>query len=521
MSARLYQHLLDISASLAKAGVPPLSPFWKGEAKRFYLHKTAKTFVGMIGRAGDKTRTAVEEAICETIFGDFQIAPGERHFFTHVAENIEEARKSLSILESYLRILRIPFTRSGETIELQTMPRGFKVLACRVGAVSGYRCIGFSCDEIDKWADEGSDPAAEVVASIRAMTATHPNARGRLISSPMAVGSYFHTAWSLGNTDTQITAHAPSWVANPSITEERTRELESDDRIWKREYAAIPSAGSSDALDPEEVQAAIREVKVTSGGRPIVVIDSSSGRNDGFSYAVARYVREGTRPVVQLSKIGAFEGRFAKSMTFDDVMKFIAELAKSVNGWVIGDQYLAYAIESALRSHGVVFLERPWTLPEKVEALATLRRLLREKALVIEPGEQGTAMGREMVSLREVLTAAKTFTVQARRTGRGHSDRAALALLAARAVASGDLWAPTELMAEGTRRERQPYRPIRTAFEDFGGLSGFTERPTHTVVPGSPGGQPRVVSLPSAPSPGRGWGGGGGFGGRGGGDFGF
>ncbi len=63
-------------------------------------------------------------AIAEVLAGAFIFPPGERHYFTHISENKDEAAKTLRVLEQYLRILQVPFSRSGDTIELDEMPRG-------------------------------------------------------------------------------------------------------------------------------------------------------------------------------------------------------------------------------------------------------------------------------------------------------------------------------------------------------------------------------------------------------------
>jgi hypothetical protein len=248
VSAEILATLLRISDQLAAAGVPPISDYWRGEADRFYLHPTARLLVECVGRGGDKSRNSTIDAIAEVLAGDFRIPLGERHYFTHISENRDEAAKTLAILESYLRILRVPFARSGDTIELTAMPRGFKVLAARVGAVSGWRCIGWTADEAAKWDDDGADPSAEVIASIKAMSVTHPGARGRMISSPLAKVGHFYEIWSQGDTGDQIAGQAPSWIANPSITEEQTHKLERDPKKHAREYGAIPADATEDAL---------------------------------------------------------------------------------------------------------------------------------------------------------------------------------------------------------------------------------------------------------------------------------
>jgi hypothetical protein len=249
MTAAVLDALLNVvDAALEQASVPPISPYWRAEAERFYGHESALLLVEMVGRGGDKSRTSTKMAIAEVLAGDFAIPRGERHYFTHVAENRDEAAKTLGVLENYLKILRVKFSRAGDTIELADMPRGFKVLACRIGAVSGWRCIGWTADECAKWNNDGADPSAEVIASIRAMTVTHPKARGRMFSSPLGILGNFYDTWALGQTHEQVAGHAATWLANPSVTEEHTRKLERNERKWKREYAAIPTQETDESM---------------------------------------------------------------------------------------------------------------------------------------------------------------------------------------------------------------------------------------------------------------------------------
>jgi hypothetical protein len=493
MSERLLSTLRGVERDLGAAGVPALSDYWRGEVERFYSHPTAKLLVEMVGRGGDKSRTSAVTAIVETLAGDFNIPPGERHYYSHVSENKDEAAKTLGVLEGYLKILGIGHARAGDTIELSTLPRGFKVLAARVGAVSGWRCFGWTADEAAKWDDEGSDPCQEIIASIRAMTATHPTARGRMISSPTGASGYFYDTWSAGDGYAQLAGHAPSWVGNAAITEALTHELEPHEPTWRREYGAVASSGNSAGLSADDV--AVMARKLESGafglGAPVMLIDSSSGRGDGWAFCCIRHVRDGSRRVLYVDYLGAFEGRFSESVSFDAVVAHVADLAKR-NGAtrVFGDQYESYSLESGFARHGLAFIEKRWEQPSKIEALSTLRRLLKERTVAVEPGEQADLLKRELVSLREVLLPSKVFTVAARRTGKGHSDRASLMLMAARLVAEGELHGtlgdPTLIPSSAGPSPNSPRAiPLRAGggFQDWGPLLGGPGRPAAEPLP--------------------------------------
>ncbi len=286
----IFSTLTGISTTLERSGVPPLSPYWRCQAERFYQHPTARLMVECVGRGGDKSRTSTLMAIAEVLAGDFRVPPGERHYFTHISENRDEAAKTLAIIESYLRILHVAFTRAGDTIELAELPRGFKVLACRVGAVSGWRCIGWTADEAAKWDDQGADPAGEIIASVKAMSVTHPTARGRMFSSPLATLGHFYENWHAGDTADQLAGQAASWIANPSITEEQTRKLERDPIKHLREYGAVPTEGSEESLFDAALldraqRATVGNVAPETGVEYVAAMDPSLGRN-AWTFAI-------------------------------------------------------------------------------------------------------------------------------------------------------------------------------------------------------------------------------------------
>lgn len=241
--------LRQLDARLVAAGVHPIGPWWWAQLERFYSG-SAPLLVEMVGRGGDKSRTSVKMALAETLYGDFTIPKGEVHYFTHVSESLDEAKKTLGILRQYLTILGEAHTTEGGamTLQLQRMPRGFKVLACRVGAVSGWRCFGWTGDECAKWNNEGVDPSAEVITSIKAMTVTHPGARGRMLSSPLGRMGFFFEEWAGGDTADRQVGRATSWEANPGVTEEHTHKLEQNLAKWRREYGAEPMEGDEEGL---------------------------------------------------------------------------------------------------------------------------------------------------------------------------------------------------------------------------------------------------------------------------------
>lgn len=257
-----FESLTALDAQLAAKGHPPLTPWWESTLARFYAHPTARTLLARVGRGGAKSHTSTKISLNETLFGDWKVPPGERHLWAFVSLSKDEAAQRLTLIERFLLDLGVGFDRKGDEIHLRDLPRGWRVMAAQVGAVSGFRCFGRSLDELAKWRNsDGANPAGEVSASTAAMMVTHPGARSLLISSPLGTLDHHAERIDLGDTADQLTAHAPSWIANPDgITEEQTRQLEPSHRVWLREYAAIPQSQMGSAFDPDLVNEAFRSL---------------------------------------------------------------------------------------------------------------------------------------------------------------------------------------------------------------------------------------------------------------------
>ena len=256
--AATIETLRHMDRLLAAEGIPPLTRWWDPTLEAFLTHATARTLAAEVGRAGAKSHTVTKCAANEVLFGDWEVPPGERHYFALVSENKSEAFQRLRLLEKILSALHIPYERRGDEIALVDRPPGFRVFASDIGAVSGFRCVGFACDEVAKWPSEGSDPADEIVASLRAMTITHRAAREFIVSSPVGKTGFRYDLCR--STDIRVfSVNAPSWVANPdAITEEETHRRESEPRVHAREYGAQPQDARLAAFPAEAIARAFR-----------------------------------------------------------------------------------------------------------------------------------------------------------------------------------------------------------------------------------------------------------------------
>ena len=284
-----FESLLELDGALVAADHHPLTPWWRAQMRRFYEHPTARTFVAQVGRGGIKSHTSAKVALNETLFGDWRVPPGETHFWAFVSRSKDEASQRLQLLEQFLRDLHVPFDSDGDQIVLRDEPRGFRVFGCSIGAVSGFRSFGYSADELSKWSVEGVNPSEEVCVSLNAMSVTHPGARQLLVSSAFGMLDYHFDRHAEGDKRDQLVANAPTWVANPSVSQEQTRRLERNPKIWAREYAAQPQAGASSAFDANAIAESFCPRDTTARrDRRIIVLDPSSGRKDSWTWGRLR-----------------------------------------------------------------------------------------------------------------------------------------------------------------------------------------------------------------------------------------
>ncbi len=486
-----FETLRAIDQKLAAAGQYPLPDYWLTQAQRLYTHPTADTLVARCGRGSVKSGFGSRVAVNEVLCGGFVVPEGEIHYWFDVSENKAEAAQRLRQYETQLTILGVPFERRGDEITIPHLRRGMMVRAFEVGRLSGWRAIGCRSDELAKCsADPALDsPASEVLASIQAMMVTHTKHRPKLLllSSPMGLLDEHAARYDRGDTADQITCFGESWVCNPAVGKEETRRREPDERIWRREYAAIPQANASNAFDPDAVARAFRRIRVEHAlGRPFCVVDASSGGGDAFTWAIAqwvvpmsdgyvpRYLEQrvprrvrladgsihfdqsdlisdwvrdtngdpipnpdwsedtGAPPVLLFGEVQAVEGRFAGSVAGSNIVRKIAlDCRRARTRTIVGDQREAFFLGSEFKRFEMRFHPLTWNNANKIESVTRVKRLFAEDAIVLPPGDDKTKA--ELLSYRERITQSGAITY----SGRGHDDRVALLITAALAELEG------------------------------------------------------------------------------------
>jgi hypothetical protein len=266
---------------LSAAGWPRTSPWWQERVQGF-LEGSKRQAVFRVGRRGGKTTTMCRMGLVLTLWGGHVVPPGDIGWLVVVSLKREFAEDVVQVMTRILDAVGIrhdPLQGDARGMRIPGTRYGIRVLTASVGGVVSMTTVCAICDEIARWKDSETlvNPATQVLASLRPTMATQPKARMVLISSPLGLLDAHAAEFERGNTDHQMVAHAPTWIANPTLTEEWTRADEPNEDMWRREYAAIPIEGLvSSLISPASIDACTRK------GGPVTV-----PREEGVSYVAA------------------------------------------------------------------------------------------------------------------------------------------------------------------------------------------------------------------------------------------
>lgn len=388
-----------MNRALVAAGFPPTSPWWREQIGRFFGGRRRR-WVIRAGRRAGKSSTLARLAVAWALWGAWSVPPGDIAVVPFVSVDRDEAAARLRTIAAILRVLGVTFDERGDELELAgARPVLFRVATCSSKGTVGFTSIACFGDEVARWEarDTAANPAAEVIASLGPTLATQPHGFMVLSSSPWSTDDWHAQQFDKGDTEHQLVSFAPTWVANPSpeTTEEATRALEPDERIWQREYAAEPGETVSLALDAVDLAACFGRSARGERTRGFLAIDASSLRGDAFAWVAGRETDEGELDVCEADGI---EGKELRQVSMADV---VARVAARANAWgtttIYGDQREEAGLKSLFAEHQIHLEIIPWTESSKDGAFQALRRLMREQRLCLP----------EHVKLRRELSSVK------------------------------------------------------------------------------------------------------------------
>jgi hypothetical protein len=470
---------------LTSHAFPATSPWWREQTARF-VRSARRRWVVRAGRRAGKSSTLCRLAVGWALWGGWQVPPGDTAVIAFVSIDRGEASARLKTIAAILRALGVAFDERGDELELRDRRLVFRVVTSSIRGAVGFTSVAVFGDEVARWEnrEQSANPAKEVVGSLAPTLATQRAGFMVLSSSPWSTEDFHCEAFDRGDTAHQVTSFAPTWIANPTITEEQSHELEPDPRVWRREYAAEPSAALSAALDPEAIRDAHRPMPegLVMSTRALG-LDFSAGRGDACVWLAGAWGWEpgaeppylagrasvyterdglipywepildadgkqipnpqftGGQPLFVVSTINHVVGAFWQRLPSHEL---VGRIAADARAWgtshVFGDQHSSYLLPDMFGGLGLGFSSIAWTNPLKVQAVGRLRRWLRDRQLILPPPTSSPAaerLYRELLAFRERLTPSGAVTFQA--AGGQHDDHVAALLTLAMADALGTL----------------------------------------------------------------------------------
>lgn len=425
-----FEKLLQLDAKLREASFPDMSPWWRQAFGDFY--KSGKRqLVLRVGRRGGKSSSLCRVAVSEALWGDHRVPAGDIGVVAIVSVNKPQAAERIRTIEAILKAIKVPHKRTGDVIELQHKPVKFEVMAATTLAAVGFTAICVICDEVALWRDQdgSANPAERILGFLRPTLMTMPNGKMFLSSSPFSTLDSHHKAFIEGDTARSMVRYAPTWEANPTLTEAATHVEEPDAIEWQRQYAAIPmSAGSLCFFDPVAIERAVDTdliLPLSPRAGDIVTAGGDFGfRSDSSALAVA-YRRGETYWPAELLELRPQPDEPLKPSvvvkTFSDVLK--------THGcsYLCADGHYRQSISEHLETENLHFTIAPEGAKGNQEVYVRFRRLLLDGQIKLPKHE------RLLDQLKQVTsqpTAGGAISIKQPRTSGGHGDLVSSLVLA-------------------------------------------------------------------------------------------
>jgi hypothetical protein len=403
------ERLWMVDEGLVRCGFPPTSPWWRAEIERFIRALAAgddrrmRRWVIRAGRRAGKSSTLARLAVVWAMVGPWSVPRGDIGVVAFVSVSKDEAGARMRTIAAILDALKLEYEQRTDEIELndkRSRHMLFKVYAATTRATVGFTGILVIGDESARYEsrDTAANPAGEVFASLAPTLATQRYGFTIACSSPWGADDWHAQRFDEGDTDHQLVSFAPTWVANPTITEADTHAFEPDERVWSREYAAVPGATVSAAFDALDVEEAFNGSPNGRPWRAFVATDPSSLRGDAFTYLAGR---ETDADELDVREVGGWSGDELRRVSMADIVAKISDRAHTWNTRVVyADQRESAALASLYAQQGVSYDPIAWTEASKDEAVMLLRRLMRERRLFLPDHAE---LKRELLAMKARL----------------------------------------------------------------------------------------------------------------------
>lgn len=429
-SLSVFEGLMVNDKKLVEAGFPPMSEWWKSVFKDFYQSGKLR-LVARVGRRGGKSTMICRIAVAEVLYGDHVVPPGDIGVFVIISVRKDEAKERLRTIQEILKALGVKHSVSGMeiTLKVKGKPFSFRVYPANFRATVGMTCIGWVGDEMTRWRDDSdsANPATDIIGSIRPAMATMPNAHEFYISSPWARMDAHYNYFEKGNTEEQAVCWAESWVANPTLTENRCRRLEPDEPTFEREYRAIPMDNDSRQFFDEASINEAMDKRIDLPIEPTPGVEVVAGADFAFvhdsSAIVVAHIADKKHNIADIDVLKPQRG---KPLVPSHVCaRFANILNRHQAKLLMADAHYREAISEFLQKKNIGFLKAP---ARPINAYIRARTLLNQGRVVMPYDEK---LKKEMLEIKGRPTPSGNISiVLPKKEHGGHADVVSALVLA-------------------------------------------------------------------------------------------
>lgn len=254
-----------VDAARAAKGSPATSLAWLTALESFWRSGATRMVVRKGRQVGASTIICPNVAVTTCEFGDFTFRRGTRITIGLTSTRQKEADERLYNIEHAFHDIGVRVKVRGDTIEHPKKSIVIQSFPATSDASRGANAGAFWMDEMPAWRDgDGANPAEERDAAIVPAGVTHPNFRIYSVGTPLGFADFHARLVDLGDTPQQRVFVGPSWHWNPTLSPERCRELAGSDRLFRREFEAIPQGTETAVFDIEDIDHAMRPWELAS-----------------------------------------------------------------------------------------------------------------------------------------------------------------------------------------------------------------------------------------------------------------
>lgn len=396
---RFLANLRRVDAAMVSTGHPAIHARWWATLERFAHSGRRQCTIRKGRRTGASSIIGPRVAVAAmlTIGATMKLPPGEVAELAFVSVKRGEAYQRLRNLETILATLGVPFTRRGDAVELRELPFVFQVRTASARTEVGPTICFLWCDEVSRWRDDdtGSNPAREVLGAMKPALATVRNAYIFLVSSPLSSTDFHAKEYDRGEADgDQCVDCFATWEATTLLTEADTRALETDPRVWAREYAAQPQASISaafpDGID-HIVSVGVGQRPYVAGVQYAVALDAGGASRTGKSQTVVTVGHVELRQsepggavlrTLVIDRVRVLRPTFLRPVKFRDIVGAVVEVCRAYHvTTATADIHLFAALEPELQQSGIRLAQSSMALPEQAKRSETLVSMVQSGSI--------------------------------------------------------------------------------------------------------------------------------------------